>query len=156
MPTLSCGDIVIQEGTSGDITCTLTNSTSGDITIGSPNPFSISLTGPVGPDSTDVATVSGFSGFGSPACTAGETLSAGKSCGFAVDFTTDKRDAEPDLPGVNSFLINVNSTFHGPIFTTANVKVEDPFTAPVPEPASVFLLCSGLLGVFGLLRRKLL
>ena len=32
---LSCGDITLQEGTSGHITCTFTNNTSGDIIIDS-------------------------------------------------------------------------------------------------------------------------
>jgi hypothetical protein len=160
--TLSGPDVtLLQEGTSPSVTYTLTNSGSVNITISS-NPFLAELIGVDG-DTSDFATITGVStsGLTSP-CTAGETLSAGTSCELAVGLTTAIPPGSTDTDfGAQNALVIVGytpqgSTFVLPAEALSLVTVKDPAPTAVPEPASVVLLGSSLLGVFGLLPRKLL
>src|SRR5215469_3399316 len=96
---LTCdSSVTLTEGASGHINCTYDNNTSGAITINPPSaPLAAEATIPPVGDATDIATsTAAFSGSGSSPCTAGEILSAGSSCQFAVLLTTDNPAGETD------------------------------------------------------------
>jgi len=145
--------ITITEGASSSPqTFTFTNNSGGDVSLqGFGHTFA-----PPSPDPTDVAgTIVAHPG--TTPCILGNIIANGKSCTFEVTWTTDSPAGETDHDsGTTSEMFTLHTSGGGAASTSVPVTVNDPPPSPVPEPASVVLLGSSLLGALGLLRRKLL
>lgn len=153
--TLSSNSVSVTEGDSGMLLFTLTNNNSFGITLVS---FSAAINGPTG-DKTD--SIDSF-GFDTTLTTCKSTLGAMSSCNWVLDFTTPNDPGETDGDsGVavgrasqtyDIAAIGVGYTANAPPFT---LTVNDVPVSTTPEPSSLLLLGSGLLGMLGLGRKRL-
>lgn len=145
------GDItLIEDGTEGGLFFYLTNNSGGSLTnVGLP---SLSFAS----ESGDLNDIPSF--ILDSSCGSGSTLANGSRCGFNLSFLGDNGFLEKPVDfWTATYTISVQFDLASGVSDSLSqsaliTNFDDTAT---PEPSSLLLLGSGLLGVLGLLRRKL-
>lgn len=154
--TLSSNSVSVTEGDSGTLVFTLTNNEDFGIIL---DTFKATIDSPTGDTSDKLDSL----GVDSHLTTCGTDLGAMSTCNWVLDFTTVSGAGETDgdsgvAAGSASqtydiAAIGVGYVANAPPFT---LTVNDVPLATTPEPSSLLLLGSGLLGVLGLGRKRLI
>jgi hypothetical protein len=151
--TLASNNPTVLEGNSGSLIVTLTNNSGHTIKLDSGSLGSPTFSG----DPSDYPTMTGMT----QTCPAfGSTLGNGLSCTFTVTFSTPNDPGETDHDsGVTSTTASLTYDITGvgtgyTASTPVTITVQDP-PVSAPEPSSLLLLGSGLLGMLGFGRKRL-
>ena len=154
--TLSSNSVAVTEGDPGMLLFTLTNNNDFGILL---HNFNLTIQLPTGDPTDKFSSLS----FDQPLSTCVATLGPLSSCNWVFDFTTDSDPGETDgNSGVSAGTasqsydiaeIGEGYTANAPPFT---LTVNDVPLSTTPEPSSLMLLGSGLLGVLGLGRKRLI
>jgi len=146
--TTSTIEVTMVEGNTADVTFTFTNGSASEVTLGSSALFASASA--VAGDPSDVVTGIGI---GSPfTCSGGEMIDPGQNCKFTIVLDTanpagdtDVDEGVQDWQGGIGYMLPTGSPID--VYSRPfSVTVEDPGFAPTPEPASLFLLATALIG----------